>query len=160
VNLRSYAGIPIDLQRYNGFADTIKNYPNIEIIGEGDGEFNSEAGFKAMSDLLAAHDHIDVVFTQDDEATTGAMTAIEQANRTDIQLIVSGGGGTITGMNDIKNDDTIHKATASYFPRIGAQAVEVIREYLLTGKIDKDNVKESTLLTKENIDDFLDYAYE
>jgi len=109
VNLRSYAGIPIDLQRYQGFLDTISKYTNIEIIGEGDGQFNSEAGFKAMSDLLAAKDKIDVVFTQDDEATTGAMTAIEQAGRTDIKLIVSGGGGIITGMNDIQNDDTITK---------------------------------------------------
>lgn len=160
VNLRSYAGIPIDLQRYQGFLDTISKYTNIEIIGEGDGEFNSEAGFKAMSDLLAAKDKIDVVFTQDDEATTGAMTAIEQAGRTDIKLIVSGGGGTITGMDDIKNDDTIHKATASYFPRIGAQAVEVIREYLNTGKIEKNNTKESTLLTKVNVQEFLAFAYQ
>lgn len=159
VNLRSYTGIPIDLARYDGFADTIKNYPNIEIIGEGDGEFNSTAGFNAMSDLLAAHDHIDVVFTHDDESTTGAMTAIEQQNRTDIQLI-TGMGGTVTALNEIKADNTIHKATASYFPRIGAQAVEVIREYLATGNIEKDNVKESTLITKENVDEFMPYAYQ
>lgn len=160
VNLRSYTGTPIDLARYQGFIDTISKYENIEIIGEGDGEFNSTAGFNSMSDLLAAKEHIDVVFTQDDEATTGAMTAIEQQSRTDIELIVSGGGGTVTGMNDILNDDTIHKATASYFPRIGAQAVEVIREYLLNGKIEKDNVRESTLITKDNVADFMDWAYE
>jgi ribose transport system substrate-binding protein len=159
VNLRSYTGIPIDLDRYNGFADTIKNYPNIEIIGEGDGEFNSTAGFNAMSDLLAANDHIDVVFTHDDEATTGAMTAIEQQGRTDIKLI-TGMGGTVTALNEIKADDTIHKATASYFPRIGAQAVEVIREYLINGNIEKNNVRESTLITKDNVDDFLEYAYQ
>jgi ribose transport system substrate-binding protein len=159
VNLRSYTGIPIDLERYNGFADTIKNYPNIEIIGEGDGEFNSTAGFNAMSDLLAANDHIDVVFTHDDEATTGAMTAIEQQGRTDIQLI-TGMGGTVTALNEIKADDTIHKATASYFPRIGAQAVEVIREYLINGNIEKNNVRESTLITKDNVDSFLEFAYQ
>jgi ribose transport system substrate-binding protein len=159
VNLRSYTGIPIDLSRYQGFADTIKNYPNIEIIGEADGEFNSTAGFNAMSDLLAAHDHIDVVFTHDDEATTGAMTAIEQQGRTDVKLI-TGMGGTVTAMNEIKADNTIHKATASYFPRIGAAAVEIIREFLATGNIDKDNVAESTLITKDNVDQFMDWAYQ
>ncbi len=159
VNLRSYMGIPIDLERYNGFIETIAKYENIEIIGEGDGEFNSTAGFNAMSDLLAANDKIDVVFTHDDEATTGAMTAIEQQGRTDIKLI-TGMGGTVTALNEIKADNTIHKATASYFPRIGAQAVEVIREFLTTGKIEKDNVKESTLITKDNVDEFLPYAYQ
>lgn len=159
VNLRSYTGIPIDLARYQGFADTIKNYTNIEIIGEADGEFNSTAGFNSMSDLLAANDKIDVVFTHDDEATTGAMTAIEQQGRTDIQLI-TGMGGTVTALNEIKADNTIHKATSSYFPRIGAQAVEVIREYFATGNIEKDNVRESTLITKENVDQFMEWAYQ
>ncbi len=159
VNLRSYTGIPIDLSRYQGFADTIVKYTNIQIIGEGDGEFNSTAGFNAMSDLLAAHDKIDVVFTHDDEATTGAMTAIEQQGRTDIKLI-TGMGGTVTALNEIKADNTIHKATASYFPRIGAQAVEVIREFFKTGSIEKDNVRESTLITKENVDQFLEWAYQ
>ena len=159
VNLRSYTGIPIDLARYQGFADTIKNYPNIEIIGEADGEFNSTAGFNAMSDLLAANDKIDVVFTHDDEAVTGAMTAIEQQGRTDIKLI-TGMGGTVTAQNEIKADNTIHKATSSYFPRIGAQAVEVIREFLKTGSIDKDNVRESTLITKDNVDQFMEWAYQ
>jgi ribose transport system substrate-binding protein len=159
VNLRSYLGIPIDLDRFNGFADTIKSYSNIEIIGQGDGEFNSEAGFKAMSDLLSAHDHIDVVYTHDDETTTGAMTAITQQNRTDIKLI-TGMGGTLTALNEIKADNTIHKATSSYFPRIGAQAVEIIRDYFKNGSVDKNNVRESTLITKDNVDEFMPYAYQ
>ena len=79
------------------------------------------------------------------------MTAIEQQNRTDIQLI-TGMGGTDTALNEIKADNTIHKATTSYFPRIGVQAVEVIREFLTTGNIEKDNVKESTLITKDNVE--------
>ena len=159
VNLRSYAGIPIDLSRYNGFADTIVKYDNIEVIGEGDGEFNQNAGYQAMSNLLAAHSHIDGVFTHDDEATSGAMAAIEEQGRTDIQLI-TGMGGTVSALNRIKADDTIQKACASYFPRIGAQSVEVIRDYFANGSVPKDNVRDSTLITKDNVDQFIAYAYE
>jgi len=159
VNLRSYAGIPIDLARFNGFADTIKNYANIALIGEGDGEFNQTAGYQAMSNLLAAHGHIDVVFTHDDEAVSGAMAAIEEQGRTDVQLI-TGMGGTISALNRIKADDTIQKATSSYFPRIGAQAVEVIREFFANGTVPRDNVRDSVLITKDNVDQFMAYAYE
>jgi len=159
VNLRSYAGIPIDLARFNGFADTIANYANISIIGEGDGEFNQTAGYQAMSNLLAAHSHIDVVFTHDDEAVSGAMAAIEEQGRTDIQLI-TGMGGTISALNRIKADDTIQKASSSYFPRIGAQSVEVIREFFANGSVPKDNVRDSVLITKDNVDQFMAYAYE
>jgi ribose transport system substrate-binding protein len=112
-----------------------------------------------MSNLLAAHSKIDVVFTHDDEAVSGAMTAIEQQGRNDIQLI-TGMGGTISALNRIKADDTIQKATASYFPRIGAQAVEVIREFFANGSVPKDNVKDSTLITKDNVEQFMAYAYE
>ena len=159
VNLRSYAGIPIDLARFNGFADTIVNYPNIDVIGEGDGEFNQTAGYQAMSNLLAAHNHIDVVFTHDDEAVSGAMAAIDEQGRTDVKLI-TGMGGTVSALNRIKADDTIQKATSSYFPRIGAQAVEVIREFFKNGSVDRDNVRDSVLITKDNVMDFMAYAYE
>jgi ribose transport system substrate-binding protein len=159
VNLRSYAGIPIDVSRYTGFADTIVKYSNIENIGEGDGEFNQEAGYKAMSNLLAANSKIDVVFTHDDEAVSGAMAAIEEQGRTDIQLI-TGMGGTVSALNRIKADNTIQKACSSYFPRIGAQTVEVIREFFDKGSVPKDNVRDSTLITKDNVDQFMAYAYE
>jgi len=159
VNLRSYAGIPIDVSRFTGFADTIVKYTNISIIGEGDGEFNQTAGYQAMSNLLAAHSHIDVVFTHDDEAVSGALAAMEEQGRTDVQLI-TGMGGTVSALNRIKADDTIQKASSSYFPRIGAQAVEVIRDFFKTGKIQKDNVRDSVLITKDNVDQFMAYAYE
>ena len=36
--LRSYVGIPIDLERYNGFAEELAaKYPDIKIVVEGDG---------------------------------------------------------------------------------------------------------------------------
>ncbi len=86
------------------------------------------------------------------------MTAIEQQGRTDIRLI-TGMGGTVTAMRNIKADNTIHKATASYF-RESAHTVEVIREFLASGQVDKDNVRPSTLITKDNVDEFVDWAYQ
>jgi ribose transport system substrate-binding protein len=112
-----------------------------------------------MSTLLAAKSKIDVVFTHDDEAVSGAMAAIEEQGRTDIQLI-TGMGGTVSALNRIKADDTIQKASSSYFPRIGAQSVEVIREFFANGSVPLDNVRDSTLITKANVDQFMAYAYE
>jgi len=158
VNLRSYTGIPIDLQRYAGLEATIKNYPNLEIIGEGDGEFNSTAGYNAMTDLLAAHKHIDFVITQDDEAVLGAMKAIEQENRNDVQLIV-GVGFTKATIENYRTDSTIHKASSTYSPYIGAQGAQAVRTYLKTGSIAKDIIEPSVLITKDNVEQYLDQAY-
>ena len=158
VNLRSYTGVPIDISRYNGLADTILKYPNLELIGEGDGEFNSTAGYNAMTDLLAAHKHIDFVITQDDEAVLGAMKAIEQENRTDVQLIV-GVGFTKATIENYRTDSTIHKASATYSPFIGAQGAQAVREFLRTGTIQKDIIEPSVLITKDNVEQYLDQAY-
>ena len=47
-------GSPIDAQRYGGFMEILmKDYPGIKIV-EADGEFNQEAGRKAMSNILPA----------------------------------------------------------------------------------------------------------
>jgi len=158
VNFRSYTGIPIDLQRYNGLVDTLKKYPNIKIIGEGDGEFNSQAGYKAMSDLLAAHSAIDVVYSQDDEAVLGALKAINEAGRKDIKLIV-GVGFTKATVEALKADNTIHKASTTYSPYIGAEGAKAVRAFLDTGKTEKDIIKPSILITKDNVDQYIDQAY-
>ena len=91
--LRSYVGIPIDLQRYNGFMEVLKkNYPGIKVLVEGDGEFNQEAGRKAMSNILPAYPKIDAIYSQDDESAVGALTEIRSAKRTDIQFVTGMGG--------------------------------------------------------------------
>ena len=94
--LRSYVGIPIDLDRYNGFREVLdKEFPGIKILVEADGEFNQEAGRKAMSNILPAYPKIDAVFTHDDEAAIGALTEIRSAKRTDIQFVTGMGGSNL-----------------------------------------------------------------
>ena len=119
--LRSYVGIPIDLQRYSGFMDTVKKrYPGIKVLVEGDGEFNQEAGLKAMSNILPAYPKIDAVFSQDDEAAVGAMTAIQSAKRTDIQF-VTGNGGSKTAYKLLTEKNPLYGASMSYFPTMGGR---------------------------------------
>ena len=160
VNLRSYAGTEIDLSRFNGFNDIISKDEKFVNLGEADGEFNSTAGFEAMSNLLAANDHIDFVYTHDDETTTGALTAIEQAGRDDIQLI-TGMGGTVTALREISEGEGPHKMTAAYFPADMAEVViEAILTYAETGEMDSEILFESYPITQDNVADFQDKAYE
>lgn len=160
VNLRSYAGTEIDLSRFDGFNDIISKDEKFVNLGEADGEFNSTAGFEAMSNLLAANDEIDLVYTHDDETTTGALTAIEQAGRDDIKLI-TGMGGTVTALREISEDSGPHKMTAAYFPADMADIViDAILTYAETGEIESELLFESYAITKDNVEDFQDKAYE
>jgi ribose transport system substrate-binding protein len=158
--LRSYVGIPIDLQRYNGFMDTIKNYPGIKVLVEGDGEFNQQAGLKAMSNILPAYPHIDAVYTQDDEAAVGAITAIENANRKDIKFL-TGYGGSKTAYKLLQEKNPLFGASMSYFPTMGGHAVVLAKKILLDPnfKFKKDNIEPTYVVTSDNVDQYLDNAY-
>jgi ribose transport system substrate-binding protein len=157
--LRSYVGIPIDLERYNGFMDTLKaEYPGIKVLVEGDGEFNQEAGLKAMSNILPAYPKLDAVFCQDDETAIGALTAIESANRKDIQF-VTGMGGAKNAYDRMAANDPLYGASMSYFPSMGGDGIRLAKEILRGGDFEKDNLAPSYIVTSENVQEFMDEAY-
>jgi ribose transport system substrate-binding protein len=161
--LRSYVGSPIDLQRYNGFMEVLKkNYPGIKVLVEGDGEFNQEAGRKAMSNILPAYPKIDAIYTQDDEAAVGALTEIRNAKRTDIQFITGFGGSksAFDRMNKKSpNFDPMYGASMSYLPTMGGRAVALAKKILLGASFKKDIIEPTVVVTSANVSKYMDEAY-
>ena len=157
--LRSYVGIPIDLQRYNGFMEVLKkDYPGIKVLAEGDGEFNQQAGLKAMSNILPAYPKIDAVFAQDDETAVGALTAIKNAKRKDIQF-VTGMGGSKSAYARLAAKDPLYGASMSYHPTMGGHAVALAKKILLGEKFEKSYIEPTIVVTSENVSKFMNDAY-
>jgi len=157
--LRSYVGIPIDLQRYNGFMDALKkDFPGIKVLVEGDGEFNQEAGLRAMSNILPAYPKIDAVFCQDDETAVGALTAIENAKRTDIKF-VTGMGGAKTAYKLMSEKSPLYGASMSYFPTMGGDAIVLAKKVLEGASYEKDYIAPTIIVTSENVADYMSNAY-
>ncbi len=157
--LRSYVGIPIDIQRYNGFMDALKkDFPGIKVLVEGDGEFNQEAGLKAMSNILPAYPQIDAIYSQDDESAVGALTAIENAKRTDIQF-VTGMGGSKTAYKLMTEKNPLYGASMSYFPTMGGDAIILAKKILEGASFKKDNISPTFIVTSDNVSKYLDNAY-
>jgi ribose transport system substrate-binding protein len=161
--LRSYIGIPIDKDRYNGFMEVLKrDYPGIKVLVEGDGEFNQEAGRKAMSNILPAYPKIDAIYTQDDEGAVGALTEIRSAKRKDIQFITGFGGSksAFERMNKKSpNYDPMYGASMSYLPTMGGRAVALAKKILLGAKFEKWIVEPTVVVTSANVAKYMDEAY-
>ena len=157
--LRSGTGTPIDLDRNNGFVSTLtREFPNIRIVAEADGEFNREAGLRAMTNILPAFGRIDAVVTHDDEAVLGAITAIENARRTDIQF-VTGMGGTRPAYERLRANDRLFAASMSYFPSQGYDGIEMVVRILRGIPSPKDTLISSVIVTSENVNQFWDDSY-
>jgi ribose transport system substrate-binding protein len=157
--LRSYVGIPIDLQRYNGFMDVLKaDYPGIKVLVEADGEFNQEAGRKAMSNILPAYPKIDAIYTQDDEAAVGALTEIKSAKRTDIQF-VTGMGGSKSAFALMEAKDPLYGASMSYLPTMGGRAVALAKKILQGEKFEKIIIEPTVVVTQDNVAQYMGDAY-
>ncbi len=157
--LRSYVGIPIDLQRYNGFMEVLKkDFPGIKVLVEGDGEFNQQAGLKAMTNILPAYPKIDAVFSQDDESAVGALTAIKNANRKDIQF-VTGMGGSKSAYARMAAKDPLYGASMSYLPTMGGRAVALAKKILQGEKFEKNIVEPTIVVTAENVQQYMKEAY-
>ncbi|MGA2381320.1 MAG: substrate-binding domain-containing protein [Spirochaetia bacterium] len=157
--LRSYVGSPIDLQRYNGFMEVLKkSYPGIKVLVEGDGEFNQEAGLKAVSNILPAYPKIDAIYCQDDEAAVGALTAIRNANRKDIQF-VTGFGGSNSAFALMTKKDPLFGASMSYLPTMGGRALAMAKQMLQGKTFPKDNIEPTIVVTKDNVSKYVTDGY-
>ena len=157
--LRSYVGIPIDLQRYNGFMEVLKkSYPGIKVLVEADGEFNQEAGRKAMSNILPAYPRIDAIFSHDDESAVGALTEIRSANRKDIKF-VTGMGGSKTAFALMSVRDPVYGASMSYLPSMGGRAVALAKKILLGEKFEKDIIEPTVVVTADNVAKYINDGY-
>lgn len=157
--LRSYVGIPIDLQRYNGFMEVLKkDYPGITVLVEGDGELNQQAGLKAMSNILPAYPHIDAVFSQDDESAVGALTAIRNAKRMDIQF-VTGMGGSNSAFKLMTEKNPLFRASMSYLPTMGGHALAMAKQILQGKTFPKNNIEPTVVVTQDNVATYVNDGY-
>jgi ribose transport system substrate-binding protein len=157
--LRCITGSPSDLDINNNFMDVLKaDYPDIEVVVEGDGEYDTQHGLEAMENILPAYDQLEAVFAQADEAALGAITAIKSANREDIKLVV-GIGGKLEAYEMIKEDNDLFKCSMTYLPDMGVDAVKLAAQIMAGEDFEKDNVIESVTVTKDNVDEYMAKAY-
>jgi len=76
---RGLAGAPISAQLEKGYLDVLKKYPNIQVIGNYNGEYALGPEQAGVASLLAAHPEVDGILTQG--YGTGAIKALQDAGR-------------------------------------------------------------------------------
>ncbi len=117
------------IDRQAGMMSVLSQYPNIEILATGDGEWIRDPAVALMEDWLVAYDEIDAVFSHAEESSWGAQLAIERAGRQGDGIMHFTCDGSNEGFVDVKNG--VFNADGNYSPFIGQLGVRAALYTLL-----------------------------
>jgi ribose transport system substrate-binding protein len=151
--IRGRLGNPVETQRNDGFKEAIAQYPDMEIVAEGVGNWEAEEGAKVMEDFLTAHPEIQAVFAEADRMALGAASAAAAAGREDI--IIVGLDGIVEALQAVK-DGTLAADVAQRPDLMGRYAVEKGLEFLTTGTISDTITTPMTLAVPDNVDPLIE----
>lgn len=134
--------------------------PAIKIVAEGESFYTTALGLKASQDMLQAHPDLTVI-TGADQAITGAVQAVKDANLAGKVQLVGYGGGAIAFQGIAAGDryGTVMQAPATE-GRLGVQQlIDAIRSGTPAEGVDvlKD-LPDGGVVTKDNVQTFLPLA--
>ncbi len=125
---RGLAGAPISAQLENGYLDVLKNYPDIEVIGNYNGEYALGPEQAGVASLLAAHPQVDGILTQG--YGTGAMKALQDAGRPMVPITAFSYNGTAVACAQTEGAKCILGSNPAY---LSSEAIKLAVD-ILDGK--------------------------
>lgn len=99
---------PFDKERYDTWKSTLSGHANIKIVASGQGAYDRGTSLKTMTDILQAHPQFNVLLSNADQQTEGALLAFKSAGWNVKSMIASrklylmGGGATKETIADIR----------------------------------------------------------
>jgi ribose transport system substrate-binding protein len=157
--------LPLTQERSQGFRDALTK-AGLSVGARVAAQFTVESGETQTANLLQGNSKIDALWNHDDDQGVGVMAAIEAASRSEFVMV--GGAGSRGAMDQIKADDTVLKATVLYSPSMASSAISLARLLgqakgmadLAEHEIPASITTYSAVVTKENVDQYLDVGFE
>jgi ribose transport system substrate-binding protein len=134
---------PTNRERVRGYQRAFAEFPGIEVLGSGVGNYQQPDARRAMAKLLAEHPQIDAVLSANDSMALGVLDALKAANRT---AIVIGINGILPAVRQIEAGAILASVDFNMF-KIGCTATRAAVRYLK-----KEPLPEKVILPAEVID--------
>ena len=139
-------GIPAaatNRERVRGYKRAVAEYPGIEVLGSGNGNYQQPDAKRVMEKFLAAYPQIDAVLSANDGMALGALEALKEAGRTSI---VIGVNGILPAVKQIETGAILASVDFNMF-KIGCTATRAAVRYLK-----REPLPEKVMLPAEIID--------
>lgn len=151
VEIQGILGTNVAQDRSKGFNDEIAKHEDITIVAKQSANFDRSEAMSVMENILQANPEIDAVYAANDEMALGALEAIVASGRMD-DIVLIGCDSIDPAIEKIKEGQL--NATISEPPfYLGKTSVEMAKKYLDGEKLDESIILDSTLVTKDNVDE-------
>ncbi|WP_206956224.1 ABC transporter substrate-binding protein [Trinickia acidisoli] len=146
-------GNTVESQRTDGFAEVLKNYPNMKLAAAQTANWSTTEAQKVMEQILLSHPDVSAVYTHADVMTLGAITALRQAGKLKGVTIVS-----IDGTKDVVRDISggIVTADVETNPRFGPLAFQSLADWFAGKPVAQKQIMHDALYDKANAKKSLD----
>jgi ribose transport system substrate-binding protein len=125
---------PFDKVRDDAYKAVLDQQSNIKIVATAQGNYDRATSLTAMTDVIQANPHIDVVLSNADQQTEGAAIALKNAGRALSNIYLTGGGGTKEAVAAVRSGDW--KADYLNFPvTMGSAALQQVVKALSGGTV-------------------------
>ncbi|MCZ2805482.1 substrate-binding domain-containing protein [Modestobacter sp. VKM Ac-2983] len=157
--------LPLTQERSQGFADALADC-GLDVDNRVAAEFTVESGEEAAANLLQAAPQIDALWNHDDDQGVGVLAAINNAGRDEFFMV--GGAGSANAMRDIQSGDSVLEATVIYPATQAADGIALARliaqgksmSDLVSQEVPREIVLNAPVVTEENVDQYIDDAFE
>src|SRR3954468_15164401 len=157
------ASLPLTQDRSKGFKGALKACGQ-NVDNRVAAEFTVESGNRQAANLLQAAPKIDILWNHDDDQGVGVKAAFDNAGRKEFTFI--GGAGSANAMKWIQNGSM--GATVIYPPTQAADGIRLARlvaqnkglSDLVQVEVPKRIVLNAPVVTKENVDKYLDQGFQ
>jgi ribose transport system substrate-binding protein len=134
---------PTNRERVRGYKRSFAEYPGIEVLGSGVGNYQQPDARRVMQQFLKEHPQIDAVLSANDSMALGVLEALKEANRT---ALVIGINGILPAVKKIQTGAILATVDFNMF-KIGCTATRAAVRYLRG-----EPVSEKIMLPAEVID--------
>lgn len=157
VVLQGTAGATATIGRTEGFDVVAAEHSNWNILARADAEFTTAKGEEVMAQLLETYPDIDVVVSQNDDMTFGALEAMEDAG------ILTGTKGDMVLISFDAVSEALKLVERGIInvdvecnPEQGECIAEVIELLERGEEVEKEYMVEEKIFTPENVSQYLD----
>lgn len=156
VILTGTLGSTSQIGRSTGFEEVASKHQNWKVIGLTSGDFTVVKGKEVMAQMLRWFDDIDVVVSQNDEMTFGAMEAIEEAGKRTGEsgdMILISFDGVRDALELVKNGKISCDVECN--PLQGQLLAEVIKKLEAGEQVEKEYFVDELVFTQDNVGGYL-----